>query len=220
MTERAQSSVRTDADRKVLAATVEKPLQGLTPRRTLGDSPAVLAIDLQHHLFGEDEPIERSVERYRTSMGEVAYTAFEAIRPLLETARFVDVPIVFTRVIPGRQSGLGPDDVRLVDALSPREKELVLDKSYSSAFYGTDLASRLVRKGVDTVVVLGCSASGCVRSTALDAAQLGFAVLVPRECVFDRVEASTAVALLDINERYGHVRDTDDVQAYLREVAT
>ncbi|WP_255197805.1 isochorismatase family protein [Halorarius litoreus] len=207
------------SDREALAATAEKPLPGLTPRREPGDVPVVLAIDLQRHLFGDDVPIEQSVAGYRTSMGAVAYRALEHIEPLLEAAHDADVPVVYTRVIPGAKSGLGPEDIDLVDGLDRSEDDLVLDKSYSSAFYGTDLASRLIRRGVDTVVVLGCSASGCVRSTALDAAQLGFAVVTPRECVFDRVQASTAVALLDIDERYGHVWATDEVRAYLAEVA-
>lgn len=207
------------SDREVLAVTDEKPLPGLASRREPGEHPVVLAIDLQRHLFGEDIPIKQSVEGYRTSMGEVAYRALEHIEPLLEAAHDASVPVVHTRVIPGAKSGLGPDDINLVDDLPRREDDLVLDKSYSSAFYGTDLVSRLIRRGVNTVVVLGCSASGCVRSTALDAAQLGFAVVAPRECVFDRVQASTAVALLDIDERYGHVRSTADVTAYLTEVA-
>jgi nicotinamidase-related amidase len=217
MTERA--TIPGTSDREVLAATDEKPLPGQTPRCEPGDRPVVLAIDLQRHLFGDDVPIEQSVEGYRTSMGAVAYRALEHIEPLLAAAHEADVPVVYTRVVPGPTSGLGPDDIGLVDGLPVHDDDLVLDKSYSSAFYGTDLVSRLVRADVDTVVVLGCSASGCVRSTALDAAQLGFAVLVPRECVFDRVQASTAVALLDIDERYGHVRDTDDVTSYLRGVA-
>ncbi|WP_254547025.1 isochorismatase family protein [Halomarina pelagica] len=207
------------SDREVLAATTEKPLPGLTPRRSPGESPMVLAIDLQRHLFGRDVPIPEAVEEYRTAMGEVAYRALDHVLPLLSVARECGVPIAYTRVIPGARSGLTARDVRIVDEATPHEGDLVLDKSYSSAFYGTDLVSRLVRRGVDTVVVLGCSASGCVRSTALDAAELGFAVLTPRECVFDRVQASTAVALVDIDERYGQVWSTADVQAYFREVA-
>lgn len=206
------------SDRTTLAASVEKPLPGITPRRDPGERPIVLAIDLQRHLFGEDIPIEQSVAGYPTSMGAVAYRALDSIEPLLQVARDCGVPVVYTRVIPGAESGLGPDDVGIVDAAAPHEDDLVLDKSYSSAFYDTDLVSRLVRRGVDTVVVLGCSASGCVRATAIDAAQIGFAVVTPRECVFDRVQASTAVALLDIDERYGHVWDAADVVSYLREV--
>jgi nicotinamidase-related amidase len=207
------------SDREVLAATDEKPLPGLTPRCEPGDHPVVLAIDLQRHLFGDDVPIEQSIEGYRTSMGAVAYRALEHIEPLLAVAHDAGVPVVYTRVVPGATSELGPDDISLLDGLPVHDDDLVLDKSYSSAFYGTDLAARLIRGGADTVVVLGCSASGCVRSTALDAAQFGFAVLIPRECVFDRVQASMGVTLLDIDERYGHVRDSDDVTSYLRGVA-
>lgn len=207
-------------DRAVLDATTAKPLPGLAagPQEP-GRAPVVLAIDLQHHLFGADVPILDAVEEYRTSMGEVAYRALAAIVPLFETARAAGVPIIYTRVIPGPQSGLGPADIRIVDEVAPREGDTVLDKSYSSAFYGTDLVSRLNRLGCDTVIVLGCSASGCVRSTMLDAAQLGFAVLAPRECIFDRVQASTAIALLDAEQSFATVWDTVDVCTYVEEVA-
>ena len=207
-------------DRAVLDATVPKPLPGLDVRRPPGERPVVLAIDLQRHLFGDDVPIAESVTTSRTSMGSVAYRALEHIRPLLATARESGVPVVYTRVIPGPKSGLGPGDIEIVDSVAPRGGDTVLDKSYSSAFYGTDLCSRLVRARRDTVVVLGCSASGCVRSTMLDAAQHGFRVLTPRECVFDRVQASTAVALLDAAESFAEVRSTAEVRAYLEGVAT
>jgi nicotinamidase-related amidase len=205
-------------DRAVLDATVPKPLPWQDTRGP-GERPVVLAIDLQRHLFGDDVPIVESVSGYRTSMGSVAYRALASIGPLLETARESGVPVVYTRVIPGPTSGFGPEDVDIVDEVAPVEGETVLDKSYSSAFYGTDLVSRLVRTRRDTVVVLGCSASGCVRSTMLDAAQHGFRVLAPRECVFDRVQASTAITLLDASESFAEVWPTSEVQAYLAEVA-
>lgn len=208
-------------DRAVLDASVPKPLHGQDPHshpRPPGTAPVVLAIDLQRHLFGDDVPITESVAGYRTSMGSVAYRALTHIRSLFETARDAAVPIVYTRVVPGPQSGLGPDDIRIVDPVAPEPGDVVLDKSYSSAFYGTDLCSRLVRRRRDTLVVLGCSASGCVRSTMLDATQRGFAVVAPRECIFDRVQASTAIALLDAEQSFAAVRSTADVEAYLREV--
>lgn len=207
-------------DRAVLASARSKPLPGMdVPPRRPGTAPVVLAIDLQRHLFGEDVPITESVAGYRTSMGSVAHRALAFIRPLFATARASGVPIVYTRVIPGPKSGLTTDDIAIVDAVAPNEGDTVIDKSYSSAFYGTDLCSRLVRTRRDTVVVLGCSASGCVRSTMLDAAQHGFRVLAPRECVFDRVQASTAIALLDAQESFGEVWSTQEVQSYLEEVA-
>jgi len=73
----------------------------------------------------------------------------------------------------------------------------VINKSYASAFYGTDLLSRLVRGGHDSVIIVGNSTSGCVRATAIDAQQNGFNVVLPQECVFDRIEASHKIALMD-----------------------
>lgn len=206
-------------DRAVLEATVPKPVPGLDAQPRRGSAPAVLAIDLQRHLFGDDVDIRESVTGYRTSMGSVAYRALESIRPLLDAARESGVPVIYTRVIPGPKSGLGPEDIALVDAVAPQAGDTVLDKSYSSAFYGTDLCSRLVRARRDTVIVLGCSASGCVRSTMLDAAQHGFAVVTPRECVFDRVQASTAITLLDAAESFAEVCSTAEVRTYVEEVA-
>ena len=65
-----------------------------------------------------------------------------------------------------------------VDGLVPREGESVLVKKYASAFFGTDLSTRLRVLGVDTVVICGVSTSGCVRATSLDAMQNGFRPMV------------------------------------------
>lgn len=187
---------------------------GTPPRREPGAAPVVLAIDLQRHLVGEDVPILDSVGRYRTSMGEYAHRALEQVEPFLESARAAGVPVVYTRVIPGPESGLAGDDVEIVDRLAPREDEVVIDKSYSSSFYGTDLLTRLVRGGVDTVVVLGCSTGGCVRATAVDAYQHGFSVLVPSECTFDRVQAVRAMTLFEIDRYYGSVLPRSAIEGY------
>jgi nicotinamidase-related amidase len=65
-----------------------------------------------------------------------------------------------------------------VDGLVPKDGEVVISKKYASAFFGTDLATRLRVLGVDTVVICGVSTSGCVRATSLDAMQNGFRPMV------------------------------------------
>ncbi len=71
--------------------------------------------------------------------------------------------------------------------------------------------SYLTTCGVDTVVITGNSTSGCVRATVIDAVSAGFRVIVPRQCVADRVAMSHAVNLFDIDSKYGDVVDIDDV---------
>jgi maleamate amidohydrolase len=59
--------------------------------------------------------------------------------------------------------------------------------------------------GADSIVLLGCSTSGCIRAAAVDGIQYGFRVVVPRECVGDRHQAPHDAALFDINAKYGDV---------------
>ncbi|MGL1080512.1 isochorismatase family protein, partial [Vibrio parahaemolyticus] len=72
--------------------------------------------------------------------------------------------------------------------VAPLPGEPVLVKQYASAFFGTSLASTLRAQGVDTVIVVGVSTSGCIRATAVDALQHGFIPLVVRDAVGDRAD--------------------------------
>jgi nicotinamidase-related amidase len=148
-------------------------------------------------------------------MGEIAWDAIDHIAPFLETAREADVPIMYTRVVPKSYEDPDHEDLDIVAPVAPEAGETVIDKSYASAFYGTDLLSRLVRGGHNTVVIVGNSTSGCVRATAIDAQQNGFDVLLPQECLFDRIEASHKVALLDLWMKYAEVLERADVEAYM-----
>lgn len=87
----------------------------------------------------------------------------------------------------------------------PFANELVISKQYPSAFFATPLASTLVAQGVDTIVITGCSTSGCIRATAVDGLQHGFRVIVLRDCVGDRHDDPHEANLFDIDSKYGDV---------------
>ena len=69
---------------------------------------------------------------------------------------------------------------------------------------------------VDTAILIGCSTSGCVRATAIDAIQYGYRVAVPAECVGDRHQAPHDANLFDINAKYGDVLPVSEVISYLK----
>jgi maleamate amidohydrolase len=89
--------------------------------------------------------------------------------------------------------------------LAPAADELILVEKHASAFFGTALASYLVARGVDTLLIGGCIASGCVRATAVDAAQHGFRALVVEDAVADRSPDARAAALRSVDDLYGDV---------------
>lgn len=87
----------------------------------------------------------------------------------------------------------------------PHPSDLIVTKQYPSCFFGTSLGTTLKTMDVDTIVLIGCSTSGCVRATAVDGIQYGYRVVVPRECVGDRHDGPHDASLFDINAKYGDV---------------
>jgi nicotinamidase-related amidase len=183
--------------------------------RGLGESPLVLVIDMQRLIVGDDVPILDAIEEYRTAMGEVAWRAIDEIDPFLASVRERGVPVAYSRVIPSSYDDPDHPDLAIVDAVAPVGDEPVIDKSYASVFFGTDLDGMLSAGGHDTLVIVGNSTSGCVRATAVDATQYGYDVVIPQECVFDRIEASHRVGLLDLWMKYAEVMERADVEAWL-----
>lgn len=107
--------------------------------------------------------------------------------------------------------------------LDPRLQRLPgegwLTKKYASCFFATDLASRLVSAGVDTLLLAGCTTSGCVRATTVNALQSGFRPMVVRECVGDRSQMAHDQSLFDLQAKYADVVSLEEVAHYLETMA-
>ncbi len=191
----------------------------------MGERAALLIIDVTTAFCGErSEPILESIATWRNSCGEDAWTGIAAIEPVLSAARQRDVPVIYsasarlpaTAVHAGRwasKNGRKLEDgdesrshgFEIVEPLRPRENEIVIQKSKPSAFFGTLLASYLVNLGVDTLICCGTTTSGCVRATVVDAFSYNYRVSVIEEGCFDRTQASHAVGLFDMDQKYADV---------------
>jgi maleamate amidohydrolase len=115
---------------------------------------------------------------------------------LLAAARQAGMPVIHTNIL---YRAPNCADVE------PLPGELVVTKQYASAFFGTSLAPMLHADGIDTVILAGCSTSGCIRATAVDAVQHGFRTIVVRDCVGDRHAGPHEANLFDIDAKYGDV---------------
>ena len=196
----------------------------------LGKRPALLIIDVQYRTVGtRPMPFWEAIEEFPTSCGEVGWAAVANIAKLVALFREKGWPILYPYVSPkqgfdkGRLSdkvpaimGVSEKGYDFVAEIAPREGDILVPKKHPSAFFGTPLASYLINAGADTVVVTGCSTSGCVRGTAVDAFAYNFRVLAPQDAVFDRSRVSHAVNLFDMAEKYADVMPTDAALAALR----
>ena len=158
-------------------------------------------------------------------------TAVQATTSLLALAREKNVPVLFTKVLYNknyRDGGIfvqkvpvlktlveGEPLAEIVPDLAPTPEDTVIVKQYASAFFGTALAAALTTLSVDTLILTGCSTSGCIRASAVDGMQYGFRVIIPRECVGDRHPAPHEANLFDIHAKYGDVVSQEEVMAYL-----
>ncbi|WP_430397493.1 isochorismatase family protein [Ferrovibrio sp.] len=157
--------------------------------------------------------------------------AVKASVALYAGARKAGIPIIYTKVIyrpDGRDGAAFATKVPLlrtmtadnplteiVDELPPAPTDTVIVKQFASAFFATNLAPMLTWMGVDTLILTGCSTSGCVRATAVDGCSYGYRVIVPEECVGDRHPAPHQANLFDINSKYGDVVSIAEASDYL-----
>ena len=205
--------------RAVTGAEYER--KGFSSRSGYGTRPALLIVDF---INGFTDP--------GTGLGgdygaELAVTA-----KLLDEFRARALPVFFTTVAyePHLRDGghfvakvpalsilvKGSDWVNVDERIRPRPSEPVVLKKYASAFFDTRLEVELHGLGVDTVVIVGCTTSGCIRASAIDSMQNGFHTVVVRDAVGDRAQTPHEVNLFDIDAKYGDVVSSRDVLEYLR----
>jgi maleamate amidohydrolase len=103
----------------------------------------------------------------------------------------------------------------IVPELTPADGELVVRKTTPSAFSGTTLAAWLSQRGVRTLLVAGCTTSGCVRASVVDAMSLGFRPLVLTDCVGDRAIGPHEANLFDMEQKYALLASGADAIARL-----
>ena len=75
-----------------------------------------------------------------------------------------------------------------------------------------------LRGGIDTLIMVGVSTSGCIRASALDACQHGFIPIVVREAVGDRDPRPHEANLFDIDAKYGDVVSEAEAMDYLHRI--
>ena len=189
-----------------------------------GHRPAVLVIDMIRAFTNPD-----------TMLGANLDAQIEATQNLLSIARARSIPVIFSTVsydnVDLKDAGIwalkqrgvmdlrtGTPEVELDQRLQRMPSEGWLVKKYASCFFGTDLSSRLLSQGIDTLLIAGCTTSGCVRATAVDALQTGFRAMVVRECVGDRSKSAHDQSLFDLHAKYADVVGLYETCAYIEKL--
>ncbi len=197
----------------------------------IGKRPALLIIDVQFRTIGTaPKPFWESIKEFSTSCGDIGWNAMRNIALLLAEFRRNGWPVLYPHVAPKNKSTDGGRLAQKVPSImnipekgyefpaeiAPREGDVLIPKKHPSAFFATPLASHLIDLQVDTLVVTGCTTSGCVRGSVVDAFAYNFRALVPHDAVYDRSATSHAVNLFDMASKYADVASTAEILDTLR----
>jgi maleamate amidohydrolase len=186
-----------------------------------GRRPALLLVDFVQAYFDPDCALFADVQPALDAALRVRAAAHAAGIPVILTrvvyhssglngGRFFEKAKVLKHFVQGSPLGAWPA------GLEPTPDELIIDKQYPSAFFGTSLASTLTAAGVDTVILTGLTTSGCVRATCIDTCSCGFIPIVVREACGDRLPAPHEANLFDMDAKYADVTPESAVVEYLR----
>jgi maleamate amidohydrolase len=174
-----------------------------------GQNPAVVIVDFQK-AFTEHEHV-----------GPSTPIALKHSQTLLEAAREAGVPVIYLVMILDHlddrmlaqkvrsslteRCGRGNPWTEISSSVPSQPGDHIVEKTVASGFYKTGLDDLLQSLGIDEVVVIGTSTSGCVRATVTDAAYRSYRISIVEECCDDFRTLSGEVSLWDMQDRFGDV---------------
>jgi len=106
------------------------------------------------------------------------------IRALIRRARSKQVPIVFVQHhdLDGDGLARGTDGWKFVEAVAPRDDDMLVEKNYPDSFADTELAGILAELGAGHLVIAGAQTDACIRATAHRALAEGYDVTLVEDC--------------------------------------
>lgn len=134
------------------------------------------------------------------------------IKELLDSARASGKPVIYVSdshseedrefSIWGSHAISGSEGAEVVPELDPESDDYALKKEKYSAFYDTELDSRLEELDVDKVVLTGVLTHICIQHTAADAFYRGYDIVLPVGCVEDLSDEENETSLDFMRENY------------------
>ncbi len=101
---------------------------------------------------------------------------------VLAKARREGMHVIYVEVVRGERT----PESEIHPAITPKSGEMVLTKRRVGPFSTTNLDEVLKKQGIETLVLMGISTSGCVLTTVRCAADRDYKLVVLSDCCADR----------------------------------
>jgi maleamate amidohydrolase len=184
--------------------------RGFGLRIGFGKRPAILVVDIVKAFTDPQRMLGAELGSQIVATNQLLDAAHEKSLPIIfSTVAYEDSNFKDAGVWALKQKGVatlmaGTDGPELDPRLHYEKGDAILYKKYASCFFQ-----------VDTLIITGCTTSGCVRASAVDSCQNGFRPMVVREAVGDRSQLAHDQSLFDLDAKYADVVSTDETLTYL-----
>jgi len=200
--------------------TTLRRLAGLTPVTAIDRAKtALVLIDFQMEYFSPGPLLLPGGEEAAASAARLACAADNAGLAVFHVRHLAASPSA-PAFAPGSQGAA------FHPALTPKPRHTVVSKGLPSSFLGTGLGEMLKERGLDTLILAGLMTHMCLDTTARDAAQSGYTVLVAADAAATRDlprfgggvvpwrELHEAV-LAGLGDRFAEIMDTETIISLL-----
>ena len=198
-----------------------RELIGVSPSTASTKDSVLVIIDAQNEYAShQPDPPPLIPRRYATGhlKTENVTSTRKAISTLLEKFRAAKAPLVHIVHQPPAGAPVFTQDTDLAKEfaeLEPEKNEKVIAKQNPGSFTGTDLDSFLKSTGKSKIVLTGYMAHVCVSTTARQAAEKGYDVVIAEDAVGDRnipgakAEDVVRMTLAELADAFGSVVKAD-----------
>ena len=189
----------------------------IDPRAT-----ALVVIDLDEATVANDDACQRMIgtvnelaRAVRQSGGSAAWV-LSCMNTMPKHFRAILGDELATRYVNDGQPG-GPG-TRLWPTLQPGDGDVVAIKAGASAFFPgkCDLKDQLDARSIDTILVAGTVTNICCESSARDAAELGYKVIMISDALAGHAHGLHEATLATFYRIFGDVRPSEEVIRLLR----
>src|SRR5262245_54131097 len=185
-------------------------------------STALVVIDLDAATVGHDDPwpsiiatVNALAAAVRESGGVVAWVLSRMNAMPKHFSAILGVDLATRYFNDGQKDGPG---TRLWHALQRQDADVIAVKSGASAFFPgkCNLNAQLDARGIDTVLIAGAVTNICCESSARDAAELEYKVIMVSDALSGQAHGLHEATLATFYRIFGDVRPSDEVARLLR----
>ncbi|MGA9789986.1 MAG: isochorismatase family cysteine hydrolase [Terriglobales bacterium] len=183
------------------------------------EKPVLIVIDMLRDFLKSWEPAKK--ERLVNSINELAAIMRDFSLPVIWVRQEFepDLRDAFQEM---RAKGIritikGTPGCEIVPELAVVPSDVVMVKKRYSAFYGTSLDETLSRLRADAIILAGINTHACIRTTAIDAYQRDWPVILAADCIDSYDREHHEISLRYMKDKIAALMSNRKIRAALEE---